>query len=139
MSERERLVARVRLDPQSSCWAWSGHIDRFGYGKVGFRGGHWLAHRAVYTAVIGDIPDGLTLDHTCRNRSCVNPAHLEPVTRRENTLRGIGPAAQNARKTHCPHGHSYDEKNTRLGPDKKRYCRSCNREAASRARRATRW
>src|SRR3977135_3690762 len=88
------------------CWPWLGSTTGSGYGQIRY-GGHLLAHRIAYVLRKGDIPTGLQLDHLCRNRSCVNPAHLEPVTGRENPLRGGSPTAVNAFKTHCPQGHEY--------------------------------
>lgn len=72
----------------------------------------------------------MQLDHLCRNRGCINPDHLEPVTCRENLLRGQTFQARNAAKTHCPHGHGYDEGNTRFNKDGSRACRSCERKRA---------
>ena len=93
----------------SGCWEWTGCKIWNGYGRIhqiidGKRK-MILAHRAVYEILVGPIPEGLTLDHLCRNRSCVNPAHLEAITMRDNVLRGVGPTAINARKTHCINGH----------------------------------
>jgi hypothetical protein len=85
------------------------------------------AYRITYETLVGPVPNGLELDHLCRVRACVNPGHLEPVTHRVNTLRGETVAARNARATHCPAGHPYDEVNTyadRLG---RRSCRECCR------------
>jgi hypothetical protein len=93
-----------------------------GYGT--YRGGY--AHRFAYEDRVGPIPDGMTLDHVCRNRSCVNPDHLEPVSMGENTRRGTSPVAANARKTACVNGHAYTPSNTRLTP-KGRACRECAR------------
>ena len=76
-----------------SCWEWVGCTNRNGYGRVWRNRRTVMVHRLVYEATYGDIPAGLVLDHLCRNRRCVNPAHLEPVTVRTNTLRGIGPTA----------------------------------------------
>lgn len=86
------------------CMPWPGHLSS-GYGSIWVDRKRTRAHRAIYENVIGKIPDGLVLDHLCRNRWCVNPWHLEPVTNKVNTLRGIGPCAMHARKTHCKRGH----------------------------------
>jgi hypothetical protein len=81
------------------------------------------AHRWAYETIVGSIPEGLELDHLCRNPSCVNPGHLEPVPHRENLARGIG----NGSKTHCPKGHAYSPENTYTGPNGNRGCRTCRR------------
>jgi hypothetical protein len=92
----------------------------------------WAAHRAAYTLLVAPIPDGLTIDHLCRNTSCVNPAHLEPVTQRENGLRGTSPAAVNARKVECVNGHPLSGDNLHIGTDGSRRCRICNRNKGRR-------
>lgn len=142
----ERFWAKVAL-LEDGCWAWLASSDH-GYGqfRVGGRKGRMIgAHVFAYTLLIGPIPAGLELDHLCgpsdqrvpRNRWCVNPAHLEAVTHAVNTLRSpVAPAAINSRKTHCVHGHAFDEANTHLRPDG-RQCRACRRER-ERARRSLR-
>jgi hypothetical protein len=85
----------------SGCWIWVGPRDGNGYGSITIASRNRLAHRVAYEVFVGPIPDGLTIDHLCRERSCINVRHMEPVTRGENVLRGIGPAAENARKTTC--------------------------------------
>lgn len=82
------------------------------------------AHRVVYELMVAPIPDGLQLDHLCRNRMCVNPQHLEPVSPKENTRRA------RALITECPSGHAYDAENTAFSPDGRRYCRACKRVKA---------
>ncbi len=109
------------------CWLWLPPDDGNGYGQFHRKGSVIRAHRFAYEDMVGPIPDGLELDHLCRVRRCVNPSHLEPVTTEENLLRGMGPAAINARKTHCPQGHPYDEANTYRYKNK-RGCRACVRE-----------
>ena len=109
------------------CWEWVGCIHKsYGYLGVGTPVKRTIrAHRVAYTLVVGPIPEGLTLDHLCRNRSCVNPAHLEPVTHAENTLRGESFGAVNARRVLCQAGHQ-DWATSRMGADKiRRYCRTC--------------
>ena len=88
----------------------------YGYGvaSLGKAGSSGRAHKVVWERLRGPVPDGLVLDHLCRNRACVNPDHLEPVTQRVNSLRGVGAAAQQARKTHCKYGHEYTSENTQL-------------------------
>lgn len=109
---------------ESGCWLWIGSCDRGGYGKILVDGKQRLAHRFAYEQYIGPIPDGLPLDHLCRVRPCVNPWHTEPVTTKENVLRGEGLAARNAKATHCKHGHEFTAENTyiaRFG----RQCKAC--------------
>jgi hypothetical protein len=104
----DRFWSRVDVPYQPSCcWEWQGYKHRDGYGCVRYerRMGAFQAHRVSYTLLLGPIPDGMTLDHLCRNRPCVNPDHLQIVDVGTNTLRGYGTAALNKRKTHCRNGH----------------------------------
>lgn len=129
----DRFLAKIR-DSEGGCWEWTGHVKSNGYGQVRVSGRKFNAHRFAYEALRGPIPDGLVIDHLCRRRNCVNPDHLEPVTTRTNVLRGEGPAARNARRTHCMQGHRFDAVNTYVRPDGSRTCRSCN-NARNRHRR----
>lgn len=116
------------------CWIWTGGLVGGGYGQFGVTGQwHKRAHRYAYELVVGPIPDGLVLDHLCRVRCCVNPAHLEPVTQRENLMRGLG--SWNAGKTHCKRGHEFTPENTYVAPHGKRTCRTC-RNVRQRSRRS---
>lgn len=117
------------------CWQWQGKLCK-GYGRIYAQGVIVKAHRYSYEQRIGPIAANMVLDHKCRNRACVNPAHLEQVTNHVNTLRGIGPSAQNAQKTACPAGHDYTPENTYVDPEGKRHCRTCDR-ARKRAARAS--
>ena len=123
----ERFWEKVEPCPTSGCWHWTAAKDQDGYGMFRWDGGARRAHRVSYTELVGPIPEGLQIDHLCRNRGCVNPAHLEPVTNRENVLRGENFSAKNAVKTHCDNGHEFDEGNTYIRRGK-RQCRACNRE-----------
>lgn len=126
--QRHLIYAFERFEErENGCWDWRLSLVK-GYGVVNIDGKKVAAHRFVYELCEGPIPEGLTLDHLCRNRRCVNPAHLEPVTGRENTLRGEGLAARQARQTHCIHGHPFDEANTGYHKTGARYCRACDRE-----------
>lgn len=130
-----RILARV-IVADDGCWVWqSTKKDGYGMAVVGYsvdprRPVKRPAHRVAYEASIGPVPPGLDLDHLCRNRACCNPAHLEPVTRRENVLRGMLPAMMRdkaAAQTHCYKGHPLSGDNLQLqGPNKKfRVCRTC--------------
>lgn len=130
----DRLMERV--DAEGDCWIWIGRIGPNGYGIFsadgqGRRGKPAVvAHRMVWGELVGDIADGLELDHLCRNRPCVNPDHLEPVTRTENVRRGMAGAIKRA-KTHCAQGHQYTPENTyTYGPQNFRGCRTCRRAAS---------
>lgn len=113
-----------------SCWEWRGWTTGNGYGRFRVTGGRVLAHRYSYELLVGPIPVGMEIDHLCRNPSCVNPAHLEPVTHRENLLRGTSPAAGYARQTHCKRGHPFSPENTYIIPASgSRQCLSCKRAA----------
>lgn len=97
----------------NGCWLWTGSTDRFGYGILAIRSHkNKYAHRIVYEMTRGPIPQGLTLDHLCGVKACVNPEHLEPVTIRVNILRAVSPASINAAKTQCVHGHPLTPHNT---------------------------
>lgn len=131
----QRFWAKVAISSEADCWLWTGGKTQDGYGLFKFirDQSNWLAHRVAYTLRRGEIPDGLTLDHICRNRACVNPAHLDPVSLRENMLRGEGLAAQNARKTHCLRGHAFTPENTYRAPSRPwRICRACRGWSARR-------
>ncbi len=123
------------------CWEWVAGKFTAGYGTFWFEGRAQVAHGISYRLLVGHIPATFTLDHLCRVRHCVNPKHLEPVTSKENILRGTGLTAANARKDKCRYGHPYDEENTyvRVGTHASRECRICHRrwDAEYRARRKT--
>mgnify|MGYP003545069282 CR=1 FL=1 len=134
---RSRFTPQQRFESkyaevESGCWQWTAADDGHGYGAFYYEGRMVKAHRFSYEFHVGPIPDGLSLDHLCRNRRCVNPQHLEPVTRGENVLRGISISASNARKTECMHGHPFNDENTYIRPDGNRDCKACKKAAKSR-------
>lgn len=98
----KHIVRAIEVD-ESGCWLWQRSLSRDGYGWTSLANKTYQAHRLVYRLLVGDPPEGLVLDHLCRVRHCVNPAHLEPVTPAENLRRGVGPAGQQT----CPLGHPF--------------------------------
>lgn len=120
----DRFWAKVEV--HDTCWLWTGWCVATGYGRFGPWGKSRLvsAHRTAYEALVGSIPTGLEIDHLCRVRNCVNPDHLEPVTRTENMRRSDLATGIRSARTHCPSGHPYDEANT-VRYCGRRYCRSC--------------
>lgn len=149
MYKRDKQLARVMkhvaVNVVTGCWEWLGYCDKEGYAKshITIGCGQYLmrrAHVVVWWLVKQQpVPDGLDLDHLCRNRKCVNPDHMEPVTEQVNTLRGTGPSAINARKTHCINGHPLEGDNLYLQGGKygiSRQCRICKRERLRRWRSA---
>ena len=116
---------------ESGCWEWVGAKSADGYGR--FRdptsGRMVNAHRFMYEERFGPLPQGVVCDHVaCANRGCVNPDHQTPTTNRANVLRGVGHSAQNARKTHCIHGHALEGDNLIRQPGGKRKCKECHRQ-----------
>lgn len=117
---------QVDIKGPDECWPWKGVLDHSGYGRVRrFGGEKEMAHRVAWEKRNGPVPEGKVLDHLCRNRACCNPGHLEAVTSRENTVRGVSPVAMNARKTHCKNGHKLSGANVRINSRGRRECLVC--------------
>ena len=135
VTEEERFMRFVSPEPNSGCWLWMGTGDANGYGMFRRTRSRAMsrAHRVAFELFIGPIPATLILDHKCRVRGCVNPDHLEPVTYKENAVRG-DTGINSARKTHCPAGHEYNERNTYLDKSGRRHCRPCGYQSLKRRR-----
>jgi HNH endonuclease len=131
---RERLFRNIQISP-TGCWLWERTRGLAGYGWMYWRDKMRPAHRVAYMLFIGKIPEGYEIDHRCRERGCVNPDHLEAVTRSENVRRGMGPAItayRSATRQYCHRGHLLDEANTYRTSRNGRWCRECRREAGRR-------
>lgn len=118
----ERFWSHFEREP-GGCWLWTGYLDRDGYGKFG----RFRSARFSYAFLVAPIPDRYEVDHLCRNRSCVNPSHLEAVPQRENWRRGQSPSQLAAQKTHCKHGHEFTPENTQIRKNGNRACKECMR------------
>ena len=127
--------SKVDMVDDDACWPWTAKIMPRGYGRVSFCDTYYLAHRVAYALVKGQIGEGLTLDHLCRNHACCNPAHLEAVPHKENVFRGTSPTATNAMKTRCHYGHEYTAENTRVNRWNRRKCLQCYAENLQRRKR----
>lgn len=116
------------------CWRWNRSHFRSGYARVKFKGRDTVAHVISWELTNGPVQNGLELDHLCRNRGCVNPSHLEPVTHRENMIRGNTAIRTNALKINCREGHPLAGDNLFVRKDGRRRCRACERATAKRLR-----
>lgn len=142
-TSEERFWAKVAKDspvPEcrpdlGPCWLWTASLNNMGYGQVRVNYVLKLSHRFAYELLVGPVPAGLELDHLCRTPACVNPAHLEPVTHRENMLRGNTPAGNHARSIECPKGHPRTPENTCVTPEGWRQCLPCRKDTHNRANR----
>ncbi len=124
-SDVERFWSKIIKT--GNCWDWLAYKDFNGYGRFGFNGKVVRSHQFSYILHKGEIPDGMVIDHLCRNKACCNPEHLEVVSQAENMQRGkIRSFHRN--KTQCPKGHEYNKENTYYGKNNVRWCKSCLRE-----------
>ncbi len=125
----ERFMSRVTVEPgPAGCWLWSGSLNKGGYGSYGYKGRTRNAHRVSWELHVGDVPAGLDLDHLCRVRRCVEPGHLEPVSRSENLRRGDSGKHNREvalAKVSCSKGHPLDDANTYVDPRGRRSCKTC--------------
>ncbi len=139
-SDEARFWANVEMPTEDGCWVWLGHRIT-GYGGFWAGGKNVMAHRYAYGLFGGVIPRGLEIDHLCRDRSCVNPKHMEPVTHIENCRRGNSAQVSRVKqlaKIHCPRGHPYDKQNTHIAPNGQRKCKICANITALKSKRKKR-
>ena len=120
----ERFLSKINV-VENGCWEWTACKNNYGYGQININSKILRAHRFIYEYYHGMIDPNLTIDHLCRNRKCVNVNHLEQVSMKINTRRGMSPSGINFRKTHCPQGHEYTPKNT-ISESGGRRCKICN-------------
>lgn len=126
----ERFWSKVEFT--DGCWLWTAGLNSNRYAqfntKLCRKTKTYTGHRLAFRELRGEIPEGLELDHLCRVRHCVNPWHLEPVSRQENILRGLTVPALRVARTHCPQGHEYNAQNTRVSGRNQRSCKQCHRD-----------
>jgi hypothetical protein len=135
----DRLAANSQEDPETGCVVWQLALTKAGYARIEMapEKRKVFVHRIVYELNVGPIPEGMVIDHLCRNRACINYEHLEVVTIRENTLRGEGASAENAKKIECRNGHEFTDDNIqwvkgKYGPERR--CKECTREVRRRGK-----
>lgn len=129
-SATQRFWSKVQIGAE--CWTWTATRQSCGYGHFWHNGRMEGAHRFAWKEANGPIPEGMTIDHLCKVRHCVNPAHMDVVTLKENLRRSDGACAINGRKTHCSRGHPFDDVNTGQWRNE-RYCKACRRGVRARA------
>lgn len=146
LTTADHFWAQVDRRKPDECWPWTGYIRPSGYAAFTYPPDGQHAYVYAYELHYGPVPDGHTVDHLCHttdctvpssecpHRACCNPAHLTATTSRENVLRGNGPTAENARKTHCKNGHPFDEANTSYCKNGSRRCKTCHRQETRRRR-----
>ena len=128
------IISTTSFYDNTSCLEWAGYTTEGGYGTLWNKKTVYV-HRTVYEMLVGPIPKKLQLDHLCRNRRCANVLHLEPVTSRENTMRGESLQAKNSVKTHCKRNHEFTPENTYTTGKGSRQCRICKRDKMREARK----
>ena len=139
LTEGEKQRFKQRFKKRGQCWLWQGALDRDGYGAIHFRGAPRRVHRVAWFSVNGEIPKGHVINHTCRNRACVNPQHLQCLTVEEHQLKDTTSLPYiNSQKSHCPKGHSYDKVVT-WGGRTQRICSICTREKQRESKKKRYW
>lgn len=128
----ESILSNAVKNEETGCLEWTLYRTAKGYGLTSYRGRTHFAYRIVYELSVGPIPDGLVLDHLCRNPACINVEHLEPVTPRTNLMRGNTRAAKNTKKTHCKRGHPFSGENLGITHRGGRFCKTCKRADTNR-------
>ncbi len=127
----ELVLSKIVFNEDDKCWEWNGYITHHGYGVYGKMG--YMAHRVVYEVFVERLRSEESLDHLCKNTSCVNPKHMEVTSLRENVLRSSNPYATNARKKQCVRGHEFTTENTYVHPKRStRHCKTCAKLAQTR-------